>query len=152
MCAHPKRFDDIKEIVDDVDCIFKFQNKTFYDLEESDKELEIFENKSIFPDGIVKPLVYTHPFSSEKGLYFTFHYITKMWRRSGKNLDDVSLKEYLKNWVFQEKWIYHHNNWQKGDLIFMDQFHSIHKRNEVQGDRFLYRTTLDYSKILPTSQ
>jgi alpha-ketoglutarate-dependent taurine dioxygenase len=151
-CDTRKAYDelpaDIKEIVDDIDCTFKFQNGTFYDLDADDKELAMFENTDLFPDGLTKPLVYTHPFSDEKGLYFTFHYITKMWRRSGKPLDEVWLRKYLLDWVFQEKWIYHHNDWQPGDLIFMDQFHSIHRRNEVMGDRFLYRATLDYSKIL----
>lgn len=140
--------ENIKEIVDDVDCVFKFQNGTFYDLESDDKELSMFENTELFPNGLIKPLVYTHPFSNERGLYFTFHYISKMWRRSGKSLDESWLRQYLLNWVFQEKWIYHHNEWKHGDLIFMDQFHSIHKRNEVKGDRFLYRTTLDYSRVL----
>jgi alpha-ketoglutarate-dependent taurine dioxygenase len=67
-----------------------------------------------------------------------------MWRRSGKELDQKWLKQYLLDHVFQEKYIYHHNDWQPGDFIFMDQFHSIHKRNEVEGDRFLYRISFDY--------
>jgi hypothetical protein len=33
----------------------------------------------------------------------------------------------------------------------MDQFHSIHKRNEVQGDRFLWRITIDYRKSIRKS-
>lgn len=140
--------DDIKEIVNDVDCTFQFENGTFYDLDPDDKELVMFENTGIFPNGLTKPLVYSHPFSGERGLYFTFHYIRKMWRRSGTPLDQSWLKEYLLNHVFQEKYIYHHDTWRSGDLIFMDQFHSIHKRNEVRGERFLYRTTLDYSKCV----
>ena len=71
-----------------------------------------------------------------------------MWRRSGKPLDEAWLRDYLMKHVFQEKYIYHHDTWQNGDLIFMDQFHSIHRRNEVQGDRFLWRLTIDYSKSL----
>ena len=139
---------DIKELVNDVDCNFKFMNNTFYHLEEGDEELEFFENTNIYPEGLVKPLVYTHPFSKEKGLYFTFHSIKSMWRRSGKPLDEAWLRDYLMKHVFQEKYIYHHDTWQNGDLIFMDQFHSIHRRNEVQGDRFLWRLTIDYSKSL----
>ena len=135
---------DIKEIVDDVDCTFQFKNNTFYKLEEGDKELIMFENKRIYPDGVTKPLVYNHPYDNGKGLYFTFHYIREMWRRSGKDLDQEWLKQYLLDHVFQEKYIYHHNNWRTGDFIFMDQFHSIHKRNEVEGDRFLYRISFDY--------
>jgi alpha-ketoglutarate-dependent taurine dioxygenase len=140
--------DEIKEIVDDVDCNFQWRNNTFYHLEEGDPELPMFENPEKFPEGLVKPLVYTHPFSGEKGLYFTFHYITNMWRRGGKPLDQAWLRKYLMDHVFNGQRNYVHNTWQKGDLILMDQFHSLHRRNEVRGDRFLYRTTLDYSKSL----
>jgi alpha-ketoglutarate-dependent taurine dioxygenase len=139
---------DIKEIVDDIDCVFQFKNNTFYNLDENDQELEFFDNRHLYPEGLVKPLVYTHPYSSEKGLYFTFHSITKMWRRNGKPLDENWLRSYLMNHVFQEKYIYHHSDWRNGDIIFMDQFHSIHKRNEVQGDRFLWRITIDYRKSI----
>jgi alpha-ketoglutarate-dependent taurine dioxygenase len=142
--AYDELPDDIKEIVNDVDCTFQFQNNTFYKLEPDDKELQMFENKRIYPEGVTKPLVYNHPYDGGKGLYFTFHYIRQMWRRSGAELDQEWLKNYLMDHVFQEKYIWHHDDWQPGDFIFMDQFHSIHKRNEVKGDRFLYRVSLDY--------
>jgi alpha-ketoglutarate-dependent 2,4-dichlorophenoxyacetate dioxygenase len=138
---------DIKEIVDDVECLFKFENNTFYNLDEDDKELIIFEQHPDFIDGINKPLVYEHPWTAEKGLYFTFHYIRKMWRRSGKSLDEVWLRKYLMEHIFQEKYIYHHDNWQPGDFVFMDQFHSIHKRNAVKGNRLLYRLSFDYRRL-----
>jgi alpha-ketoglutarate-dependent taurine dioxygenase len=150
-CDTRKAYDELtpelREIVNDVDCTFKFMNNTFYHLEEDDHELAMFSNSRTYPDGIVKPLVYTHPFSGERGLYFTFHSIDKMWRRSGAALDTQWLRTTLFEHVFQEKYIHHHS-WSSGDLIFMDQFHSIHKRNEVKGDRFLYRATLDYSNCV----
>jgi len=146
--AYQELPDDIKELLEDVDCNFKFMNNTFYHLDEGDQELEFFENTNLYPEGLVKPLVYKHPFSGEKGLYFTFHSINKMWRRSGEPLDEQWLRKYLYDHCFQEKYIYHHDNWQNGDMIFMDQFHSIHRRNEVQGDRFMWRLTVDYSKSL----
>jgi len=140
--------EDMKELVEDVDCNFRFMNNTFYHLDEGDQELEFFENTNLYPEGLVKPLVYKHPFSGEKGLYFTFHSIKSMWRRSGQALDEAWLRDYLIKHCFQDKYIYHHDNWRNGDLIFMDQFHSIHRRNEVQGDRFMWRLTIDYSKSL----
>jgi len=139
--------DDIKEIVNDVDCTFQFKNNTFYKLDKNDKELIMFENKRIYPEGVTKPLVYKHPYDTAKGLYFTFHYIRKMWRRNGADLDEAWLMQYLLDHVFQDKYIWHHDDWQPGDFIFMDQFHSIHKRNEVQGDRFLYRISFDYEGV-----
>lgn len=140
--------DDIKELCDNVDAVFQFKNNTFYDLDSDDMELELFNTKNIFPDGIIKPLVYTHPFDGNKGLYFTFHYIQDWWDRRDKSKDISWLKDYLMNHVFNNKYIYHHSDWKKGDMIFMDQFHSIHKRNAVEGDRFLYRVTLDYSNAI----
>jgi alpha-ketoglutarate-dependent 2,4-dichlorophenoxyacetate dioxygenase len=139
--------DDIKEIVNDVDCVFQFKNNTFYNLDEDDKELVMFENTDIYPEGVIKPLVYQHPWTGENGLYFTFHYIRKMWRRDGSELDQAWLKQYLLDHVFQEKYIYHHDDWQPGDFIFMDQFHSIHKRNAVEGERLLYRISFDYRRV-----
>jgi alpha-ketoglutarate-dependent taurine dioxygenase len=136
--------DHIKEIVNDIDCTFMFQNNTFYHLDPDDKELRMFDNSRFYPKGVTKPLVYNHPYDGDKGLYFSFHYITKMWRRDGSELDEQWLRKYLMQHVFQEKYMYHHNTWTPGDFIFMDQFHSIHKRNEVQGERFLYRLSFDY--------
>lgn len=135
---------DIKIIAEDIDCVFQFKNNTFYNLDPDDRELNMFQDNSMFPNGLVKPLVYTHPFDFQKGLYFTFHYIRKMWRRSGEFLNQQELMNFLTGHVFQEKYVYHHSDWKAGDLIFMDQFHSIHKRNAVKGERFLYRATLDY--------
>jgi alpha-ketoglutarate-dependent taurine dioxygenase len=136
--------DHIKEIVNDIDCTFMFQNNTFYHLDPDDRELKMFDNSRFYPKGVTKPLVYNHPYDGDKGLYFSFHYITKMWRRDGSELDEQWLRQYLMQHVFQEKYMYHHNTWTPGDFIFMDQFHSIHKRNEVQGERFLYRLSFDY--------
>lgn len=138
---------DIKEIVDQVECLFKFKNGSFYDLDEDDRELQIFEQHPAFVDGVTKPLVYTHPWTKERGLYFVFHYIQQMSRRDGVLLDETWLRDYLMKHVFQEKYIYHHNDWQTGDFVFMDQFHSIHKRNAVEGDRLLYRLSFDYRRI-----
>lgn len=131
---------DVKEEVDSIECLYGFKNGTFYDLEEDDKELEMFRNRGIYLNGIKRPLVYTHPYDKQRGLYYTFHYIREVYnnKTEWKELD-----KYLRNHVFQEKYVTSHS-WQPGDLIFMDQYHSLHKRNEVKGKRLLYRTALDY--------
>ena len=138
---------DIKEICDDVDCHYKFENNTFYHIDENDAELVMFSDKRYYDKGAIKPLVYKHPFHEDKGLYFSHHFIRKMWRRSTDLFDEKELTNYLINHVFQEKYIAHHDDWKSGDLLFMDQFHSLHKRNAVEGDRFLYRICLDYSNV-----
>ena len=135
-----------KHYYDQIDCTFKFENGTFYDLDKDDKELTMFEGGArAFRDGVTKPLVYEHPYTKEKGLYFTFHYIRDCWNRNlGHKIDKDILITKLKKHIFQGKYMHHHDDWRAGDLIFMDQFHSIHKRNAVEGDRFLYRASFGY--------
>lgn len=134
--------DDIKEEVDHIECLYKFENGTFYDLDADDKELEMFENRGVYLNGVKRPLVYTHPYDKDKGLYYTFHYIREIFngKRQWKELNNFLMKH-----CFQEKYIAHHH-WKPGDWIFMDQFHSLHKRNEVKGERLLYRTAMDYRR------
>ena len=133
-----------KELLQKIDGDFQFKNNTFYHLGEDDKELKMYTSHPAFEKPIIKPLVYTHPFDKELGLHLTYHYIQKLWHR--ETMEDYSfLVEELKSHVFQDKYIHHHSDWQPGDFIFMDQWHSLHKRNEVKGDRFLWRLAFDYS-------
>ena len=134
---------DVKDEVDNIECLYKFENGTFYDLDSDDLELEMFENRGVYIDGVKRPLVYTHPYDKENGLYFTFHYIRETFNNK---TSWVELNKYLLQHCFQDKYIAHHS-WNPGDLIFMDQYHSLHKRNEVKGERLLYRTALDYRHV-----
>lgn len=131
---------EMKDELDYIECLYGFENGTFYDLEEDDKELEMFKNRGIYLDGIKRHLVYQHPYDNYAGLYFTFHYIREVYNNT---TDWNFLYKYLLDHCFQDKYIAHHY-WKPGDLIFMDQYHSLHKRNEVKGERLLYRTALDY--------
>ena len=134
---------DIKNEVDNIECLYKFKNGTFYDLDEDDKELEMFENRSYYINGVKRKLVYEHPYDKDNGLYFTFHYIQEVY---GNITEWDELDKYLMEHCFQDKYIAHHS-WEPGDLIFMDQFHSLHKRNEVKGEILLYRSSMDYKNV-----
>ena len=134
---------DIKNEVDNIECLYKFKNGTFYDLDEDDKELEMFENRSYYINGVKRKLVYEHPYDKDNGLYFTFHYIQEVY---GNTTEWDILYKYLMEHCFQDKYIAHHS-WEPGDLIFMDQFHSLHKRNEVKGERLLYTSSMDYRHV-----
>ena len=145
--AYKDLSEEDKNFYKQIDCTYKFENGTFYDLDKDDKELKMFQGGARdFKYGVTKPLVYTHPYDGDEGLYFTFHYIRNMWLRGTKDakLDMQPIIDKLMAHIFQDKYIWHHDDWRPGDFIFMDQFHSIHKRNEVQGDRFLYRLSFDY--------
>lgn len=135
--------DDIKNEVDNIECLYKFKNGTFYDLDNDDKELEMFENRSYYINGVKRRLVYQHPYDNDFGLYYTFHYIQEVY---GNITEWDKLDKYLMEHCFQDKYIAHHS-WEPGDLIFMDQFHSLHKRNEVKGERLLYRSSMDYRHV-----
>jgi alpha-ketoglutarate-dependent taurine dioxygenase len=87
--------------------------------------------------------VYQHPYDNDFGLYYTFHYIQEVY---GNITEWDKLDKYLMEHCFQDKYIAHHS-WEPGDLIFMDQFHSLHKRNEVKGERLLYRSSMDYRHV-----
>jgi alpha-ketoglutarate-dependent taurine dioxygenase len=142
--------DDMKELLLKVDGKFKFMNNTFYNLEKGDKELRMYTLHPVFRRGVEKPLVYTHPYTKEQGIYFTYNYIVDLWNReTGENC--MYLVDKLMDHVFQDKYIYHHSDWRPGDFIFMDQWHSLHKRNEVKGDRFLWRLAFDYENCYDTS-
>jgi alpha-ketoglutarate-dependent taurine dioxygenase len=132
-----------KELLLQIDGSFKFVNNTFYHLKEGDKELKMYTEHPAFKNAVTKPLIYTHPYDKEKGLHLTYHYIQKLWHRQTMK-DYTFLIEELKLHVFQNKYIYHHSDWRSGDFIFMDQWHSLHKRNEVKGKRFLWRLAFDY--------
>jgi alpha-ketoglutarate-dependent 2,4-dichlorophenoxyacetate dioxygenase len=134
---------DIKNEVDNIECLYKFKNGTFYDLDNDDKELEMFENRSYYINGVKRRLVYQHPYDNDFGLYYTFHYIQEVY---GNITEWDKLDKYLMEHCFQDKYIAHHS-WEPGDLIFMDQFHSLHKRNEVKGERLLYRSSMDYRHV-----
>ena len=134
---------DIKNEVDNIECLYKFKNGTFYDLDNDDKELEMFENRSYYINGVKRRLVYQHPYDNDFGLYYTFHYIQEVY---GNITEWDKLDKYLMEHCFQNKYIAHHS-WEPGDLIFMDQFHSLHKRNEVKGERLLYRSSMDYRHV-----
>jgi len=135
--------DDIKNEVDNIECLYKFKNGTFYDLDDNDKELEMFENRSYYINGVKRKLVYQHPYDNDFGLYYTYHYIQEVYNNT---IEWDWLNKYLMEHCFQDKYITHHS-WEAGDLIFMDQFHSLHKRNEVKGERLLYRSSMDYKYV-----
>lgn len=134
---------DIRSEVDNITCLYGFENGTFYDLDDDDKELEMFENRGVYKNGIKRPLVYKHPYDKDKGLYFTFHYIQEVYNNTTP-WDE--LNKFLMDHCFQDKYVSHHS-WKPNDLIFMDQYHSLHKRNAVKGERLLYRTALDYRRV-----
>ncbi len=117
----------------------KFRNNKFYKFDDSDFEMKVLKNLDV----VEKPLVMSHPFTEKNGLYFPHHFVENFRDLSGLTCEKKSLLERLEKIVFKDEYIYDHL-WSKGDIVFSDQLHSLHKRNDFSGDRLLYRTAFDY--------
>ena len=95
-----------------------------------------------------RPLVGIHPFDGREYIYFMVPYIVKAFTKDGKEIEDFE-KFYKTLWddVIKSKYQYHHV-FKVGDLLLMDQLHTIHRRSPIKDkDRMLWRTTFSYSKI-----
>ena len=95
-----------------------------------------------------RPLVGIHPFDEREYIYFMVPYIVKAFTKDGKEIEDFE-KFYKTLWddVIKSKYQYHHV-FKVGDLLLMDQLHTIHRRSPIKDkDRMLWRTAFDYSKV-----
>ena len=95
-----------------------------------------------------RPLVGIHPFDGREYIYFMVPYIVKAFTKDGKEIEDFE-KFYKTLWddVIKSKYQYHHV-FKVGDLLLMDQLHTIHRRSPIKDkDRMLWRTAFSYSKI-----
>lgn len=123
----------------------KFQNNTMYHLDDDDPELEFMSKNK----GSIRKLVGSHPVTGEEYFYFPYHFIVKAWQ-DRQEIDIVEMIEKLKAIIFQSKYQFHHI-FKEGDLLFMDQFTSLHRRTPVADpDRLLWRIASDYQQITPS--
>jgi len=91
-----------------------------------------------------RPLIGKHPIDGKEYLYFMVPYIVKSWS-NGVELDNDALWNELWKKMFKSKYMFHHV-FRKGDLLFMDQLHTIHRRSPIKNlNRKLWRTAFDYS-------
>lgn len=100
-----------------------------------------------------RPLVAKHPVDGKEYLYPMFIYMYKAWHKDGtpvKNFDEFKNKLYEK--ITRSRYMKHHV-FRKGDLLFMDQLLTSHRRSAVKNkDRQLWRTAFDYSKSIKNYQ
>lgn len=144
-----------KKEIENLECWIEFQNNTFYNFEGNEKEYKLYVDPNNAHVGNWKPLAFQRPSrfynSNQTGVFWTHHFIRKF--RDIKTHKEYSLEDkkelcdFLMKHVFQEKYIYHHH-WENGDIVFADQFLSLHKRNKPNGDRLLWRVGMNYKEIL----
>ena len=133
--------EDEREYYASIKIKIKFKNHTMYSLDDDDPELE-FMNKN---RGSIRNLIGTHPHNDLKYFYFPYHFICGAWEGK-KRVDHEPIIEKLIPKIFKSKHQTHHI-FQQGDMLFMDQFTSLHRRTPVMGPRLLWRVASDYSRL-----
>ncbi len=134
--------EDYRDLAEKVSLNIKFQNNRIYNLSKNSNEYKAFQKTS----GFIRELVYEHPLDRKKGLYFPYHFVEKVNLPSDCEISEEDFLEELKKRVFKEEFMTD-ISFEKGDLVFSDQLHSLHKRSKVQGDRLLYRLAFNYEKV-----
>tara|TARA_B100000900_G_scaffold79520_1_gene63934 strand:+ start:11383 stop:12174 length:792 start_codon:yes stop_codon:yes gene_type:complete len=133
--------DDEREYYESIKIKIKFKNHTMYSLDDDDPELE-FMNKN---RGSIRDLIGVHPHNDLKYFYFPYHFICGAWEGK-KKVDHEPIIEKLIPKIFKSKYQTHHI-FQPGDMLFMDQFTSLHRRTPVMGPRLLWRVASDYKRM-----
>jgi alpha-ketoglutarate-dependent taurine dioxygenase len=139
-----------KEYYRGISCYFKYENNTMMELHEDDPELEVMDSHV----GSIRKLVDKHPHTGEEYIYFSYHFIRKVWHKSkGQRKVPVDRDEFVDKLyakIMRSKYLTHHI-FKKGDLILMDQFASLHRRTAIEDvNRELWRIASDYSVIMPS--
>jgi alpha-ketoglutarate-dependent taurine dioxygenase len=138
-----------KDYYSNITCYFKYKNYTMMELEEDDPELELMDGHS----GQIRELVGKHPHTNEEYIYFSYHFIRKVWYTppGGKRqvVDREEFVDKLYKKIMRSRYMDHHI-FKVGDLILMDQFASLHRRTAINDlDRELWRIANDYNNIMP---
>tara|TARA_Y100000361_G_C11159870_1_gene346545 strand:- start:1479 stop:2300 length:822 start_codon:yes stop_codon:yes gene_type:complete len=137
--------EDIQEKCRKSSIVLRFKNNTIYDYKEYELRGALDSNEkrgNYIPKRITK-MVKNHPYTGEEYLYFPYAFYHKC---------DEDLVEYLKDFVLQDKYVYHHQ-WKKGDVLLFDQLIGLHRRTAIDlksvgkpnKPRELYRTVSWYN-------
>jgi alpha-ketoglutarate-dependent taurine dioxygenase len=96
-----------------------------------------------------RPLVAKHPVDGKEYFYPMLIYLYKAYYKDGREVEDFdAFYKKLRSTVLQSQYMVHHV-FRKGDLLFMDQLLTSHRRSAVKNkDRQLWRTAFDYSKAV----
>jgi taurine dioxygenase len=150
--AYEELPNDVKEEIDQCTISFAYENNggKWYDEKIYPRtrfeKLEFAKRGKKLPVQLSgKPLVKTHPVTGRKGLFFPHLVIGHLEGLSEARSNE--LLDYLVEHCFQDRFIYKHR-WNRGDVLFMDQHHSVHKRWEYEGTRELWRTAFWYDDSL----
>ena len=97
-----------------------------------------------------RPLVARHPVDGKEYFYPMFIYLYKAWYK-GVEMTQDEFDEFFDRLyaiITRSKYMFHHV-FRKGDLLFMDQLITSHRRSAVKNkDRELWRTAFEYSNVV----
>lgn len=119
-----------------------FGNEVGIPISEDSEEYKFF-NKTM---EVWKPLVVKHPWNHSYSLNNFVPGMIEDWTYDKGNHGKFLWESILDN-MFSHQYVYNHH-WKKGDLIFYDQYSSLHKRTETKGNRVMYRFALDNKNII----
>jgi len=127
------------------DAIYRISEKNLPDAPAPENEIRT--GKDFYQEDIDRrPLVGIHPIDGREYLYFMVPFIVGALE-NGETIDHEVLYDELWSKLFRSKYMIHHV-FRRGDLLFMDQLHTIHRRSPVHNlERQLWRTAFDYSNI-----
>jgi len=96
-----------------------------------------------------RPLVAKHPVTGKEYFYPMFIYLYKAYYKDGTEIENFQeFYDKLYSVVTRSKFMFHHV-FRKGDLLFMDQLLTSHRRSAVKNtERQLWRTAFDYSQTV----
>lgn len=147
--------DDIKEKIDDLDMTLTnvpqltYLKRPTYNPDLPEEQLiQLGEIGSRSRDGMgdprrikrtTKKLVHIHPITGKKVLYLPILNVAKLHCEDGESLFHYLVDHYITT----DRYSVHHR-WEKGSMLMADQVSGIHRRNDITGDRDLWRTQFWY--------
>ena len=96
-----------------------------------------------------RPLVAKHPVTGKEYFYPMFIYLYKAYYKDGTEIENFQeFYDKLYSVVTRSRFMFHHV-FREGDLLFMDQLLTSHRRSAVKNtERQLWRTAFDYSQTV----
>ena len=129
--------ENLKSRIEDVYCSYYYNVLNWADIEYEVQKAYLANRQAPYEMWLEQENI-----AGVKGLYFYPNNDCEM------QTEDVDLFQDLKDYIFQEQFMYHHE-WQIGDIVLSDQLLTLHKRqlreDEVFRNRVLHRLTFPIS-------
>jgi len=137
--AYEQMPEQLKEKISGVRCSYTYNMENWADIDNVDQLEFMRKNRHDYSMFIEQENI-----AGTKGLYFYDNNDLRIIEK------DVELYFELKEYLFQEKFMYHHD-WEVGDIVLSDQLLTLHRRpvrsDEVFENRLLHRYTFPISNV-----